>query len=140
MKRPILVTGAHRSGTTWIAKMLALAPGVGYIHEPFSPFTSPGVSGAPFDRFFAVVTAENEAAYLPHLERTLRFQYSVRRQLPTVRGPRDAIRSAQDAIAQHEVRLIRQWRLGRNAWIASYRHVDSLGQGWDASQQHSAFP
>ena len=25
---PILVTGAHRSGTTWVGKMLALAPGV----------------------------------------------------------------------------------------------------------------
>ena len=26
--KPILVTGAHRSGTTWVGKMLALAPGV----------------------------------------------------------------------------------------------------------------
>ena len=26
-ERPILVTGAHRSGTTWVGKMLALAPG-----------------------------------------------------------------------------------------------------------------
>ncbi len=61
-QRPILVTGAHRSGTTWIGKMLALAPGVGYVHEPFSPLTAPGISGAPFDRFFAYVTAENAAA------------------------------------------------------------------------------
>ena len=35
--KPILVTGAHRSGTTWVGKMLALAPGVAYLHEPFSP-------------------------------------------------------------------------------------------------------
>ena len=33
---PIFVTGTHRSGTTWIAKMLA-APGLWYIHEPFNP-------------------------------------------------------------------------------------------------------
>ena len=32
----ILVTGTHRSGTTWVAKMLA-APGLWYIHEPFNP-------------------------------------------------------------------------------------------------------
>jgi hypothetical protein len=31
---PILVTGAHGSGTTWVGKLLALAPGTGYAHEP----------------------------------------------------------------------------------------------------------
>lgn len=32
----IFVTGAHRSGTTWLAKMLA-ASGIWYVHEPFGP-------------------------------------------------------------------------------------------------------
>ena len=53
--KPILVTGAHRSGTTWVGKMLALAPGVGYVHEPFNPRFSAG----RFDRYFTVVTREN---------------------------------------------------------------------------------
>lgn len=30
------MTGTHRSGTTWLAKMLA-ASGIWYVHEPFSP-------------------------------------------------------------------------------------------------------
>lgn len=34
--RPIFVSGTHRSGTTWVAKMLS-APGLWYIHEPFNP-------------------------------------------------------------------------------------------------------
>ena len=79
--------------------MLALAPGIGYIHEPFSPVTSAGISGAPFDHFYTRVTPENEALYLPHLERTLRFEYGYRRQLRTLRSPSEAVRSAQDAIA-----------------------------------------
>lgn len=33
---PIFVTGTHRSGTTWFAKMLAV-PGLWYVHEPFNP-------------------------------------------------------------------------------------------------------
>jgi hypothetical protein len=99
MSRPILVTGAHRTGTTWIGKMLALAPGVGYIHEPFSPLTPVGISSAPFDQFYTRVTAENEALYLPGLERTLRFEYGFRSQLRTLRSPADAVRSIQDAIA-----------------------------------------
>ncbi|MFQ5746588.1 MAG: sulfotransferase [Gemmatimonadota bacterium] len=32
---PILVTGSHRSGTTWAASMLALAPGTVLVDEPF---------------------------------------------------------------------------------------------------------
>lgn len=33
---PIFVTGTHRSGTTWYAKMLATR-GLWYVHEPFNP-------------------------------------------------------------------------------------------------------
>ena len=99
MKPPILVTGAHRSGTTWIGKMLALAPGIGYIHEPFSPVTAPGISSAPFTDYYTRVDSTNEALYLPGLERTLRFDYGYRAQLPAVRSPAGAARSAQDALA-----------------------------------------
>jgi hypothetical protein len=35
--RPILVTGTHRSGTTWVGEMLAISPQVHYVHEPFAP-------------------------------------------------------------------------------------------------------
>jgi len=99
MKPPILVTGAHRSGTTWIGKMLALAPGIGYIHEPFSPVTAPGISSAPFTGYYTRVDSSNEALYLPGLERALRFEYGYGAQLRAVRSPAEAVRSAQDAIA-----------------------------------------
>ena len=97
--RPILVTGAHRSGTTWVGKMLALAPGVAYIHEPFSPATAPGISSAPFDVYFTRITAENEARYLPQLERTLAFRYATRAQLEALRTPADVLRAGRDALA-----------------------------------------
>jgi len=34
---PILVTGMHRSGTTWLGASLALAPGTILLNEPFNP-------------------------------------------------------------------------------------------------------
>ena len=101
MQRPILVTGAHRSGTTWVGAMLALSPRIGLIHEPFSPITPPGVSSAPFDRFFRYVTAENEGPYVEPFERLLRFRYGLRRQLPTIRTPRDV---APDGEGSRELR------------------------------------
>lgn len=34
--RSILITGSHRSGTTWVGKMLATLEVIDYIHEPFN--------------------------------------------------------------------------------------------------------
>jgi Sulfotransferase family len=96
VKQPILVTGAHRSGTTWVGAMLALSPEVGLIHEPFSPDTSAGVSGGPFERAFQYVCAENEDEYVERVERTLRFSYDFRRQLPTIRSLRVLRRTGID--------------------------------------------
>ena len=36
MKKPILVTGIHKSGTTWVGKILAESKEVGYVYEPFN--------------------------------------------------------------------------------------------------------
>jgi hypothetical protein len=101
--KPILVTGAHRSGTTWVGKMLALAPGVAYIHEPFNPRTAAGLSPARFDRYFTVVTSENEARYRPGLEQTIRFRYGLGAQLGSLRGVADVARTGRDLV-----------RVGRN--------------------------
>lgn len=35
---PILVTGTHRSGTTWVGRMLCLDAQMHYVHEPFNVF------------------------------------------------------------------------------------------------------
>jgi Sulfotransferase family len=103
--KPILVTGAHRSGTTWVGKMLALAPGVTYIHEPFNPRTAAGLSPARFDRYFTVVTSENEARYRPGLEQTLRFRYGLGAQLRSLRGGRDFARIPRDLARVERARM-----------------------------------
>ena len=102
---PILVTGAHRSGTTWVGRMLALAPGVAYVHEPFNPRTPRGRSPACFERYFTVVSAENEGRYAEGLERTLRFRYGWREQLRALHRPRDVLRSVRDLAVVSRARL-----------------------------------
>lgn len=93
---PILVTGSHRSGTTWVGRMLALAPGVAYLHEPFSPRTPKGLSPAGFDRYYTVVTSRNEDRYRAGLERTLALRYDLGAQLRWARGWRDVARIPRD--------------------------------------------
>lgn len=36
MRQPVLVTGIHRSGSTWIGKTISASKDVKYIHEPFN--------------------------------------------------------------------------------------------------------
>lgn len=42
MKPPILITGATRSGTTWVTKMLCAGKSAVYIAEPSNPVRKPG--------------------------------------------------------------------------------------------------
>jgi len=97
--RPILVTGAHRSGTTWTGRMLAVAPETGYIHEPFNVDHRHGVCRAPIDLWFTHVHAGNEERYAPGLARTLAFDYDLWGGLARVRSSSDlktVIRTARE--------------------------------------------
>ena len=73
MKRPIVVTGSHRSGTTWVGRMLCLSGEAGYIHEPFNPVRTPSWFADPVPYWYAYVTSDNEHLYAPQLERVMRF-------------------------------------------------------------------
>jgi hypothetical protein len=103
-QRPILVTGAHRSGTTWVGAMLALSPRVGLIHEPFNPLTEPGVCPIPFDRFFRYVCEENEDPYVAGFERMLGFHYAAGAELRALRSPAQAARAGRDYLSFRRAR------------------------------------
>ena len=86
--KPILVTGSHRSGTTWVGKMIAASPSVGYIHEPFNPLHRPGICTAKFPYWFMYVTDENETPFYEPLKNTLAFRFNLSAELPTLHSPR----------------------------------------------------
>src|SRR4029453_10926731 len=64
-RRPLLVTGAHRSGTTWVGRMIDLSPEGGYINEPFNPHHQPGICGCRFPLWFQYVNRDNEHHFRP---------------------------------------------------------------------------
>ncbi len=69
-QRPILVTGAHRSGTTWLGKMLSQPWSVRYISEPFNPKTGLRI----FQRWFQYLTEETGRPYRREISRLLKFR------------------------------------------------------------------
>jgi len=101
MKRkapPILVTGSHRSGTTWVGRTLAEAPGVAYIHEPLNLQRRPGVCRAPVNYWYTYISEENSQRFYHPIKATLEFRYSLRAELLALKTPSDAGRMVRDVI------------------------------------------
>ncbi|MFL5768247.1 MAG: sulfotransferase [Actinomycetota bacterium] len=87
--RPILVTGSHRSGSTWVGKTLANAPEVGYIREPFGVHHRRGVLDVSFPHWFPYICEENERPYVRPMRDMLAYRYRTGAGLASARSPRD---------------------------------------------------
>ncbi len=94
--KPILVTGAHRSGTTWVGRMLAAGPDVAYISEPLNVLHRPGVFGAPIRHWYTYVSTENEAEFLPAFRQLVNFDYHLWDEIRSLRSVRDVLRMLRD--------------------------------------------
>lgn len=91
-KRPILVTGSHRSGSTWVGQMIARSPEVTYIHEPFNIDPRSGICGGRFDNWFTYVCERNASLYYEYLRNCFSFRYPLVRKIRTIRSPKNAVR------------------------------------------------
>jgi hypothetical protein len=95
-KKPILVTGASRSGSTWVGRMLAASPSVGYIHEPFNVEHRPGICSAKFDYSRMYVSSENEHLYYNHLRDTLNFKFKLKEGIKALKSSKDVLLLLRD--------------------------------------------
>jgi Sulfotransferase family len=88
--RPILITGSHRSGSTWVGRMVASHPRVGYVHEPFNPEHHPA---CPVRHRWHHVTAEDQGRFFAYLRRHLAFRHAWWKEGGALRSPRGATRA-----------------------------------------------
>lgn len=93
-RTPILVSGSHRSGSTWLGKMIALTDEIGYIHEPFH--RKFGISGKLFSKWFIYICEENEDEFKKALDTYLQFKYPFFNKLKDADSLRDYGRSIRD--------------------------------------------
>jgi hypothetical protein len=107
-RHPILVTGAHRTGTTWVGKMLAASGEAAYISEPLNVLHRPGVLRIPVKRWYTYICNQNEASFLPALRDTLNFQYHLWTGLKSLRSPGDGLIIGRDLGIFLKGRLFRQ--------------------------------
>jgi hypothetical protein len=87
--RPILVTGSHRSGSTWLGQMIAASDAVGYIHEPFNIDRGPGMCRTRFPYWFSYIRPGTDGALADDFRRLLEFRYNYLAEARSVRSRRD---------------------------------------------------
>ncbi len=93
---PILVTGAHRSGTTWVGRMLASNPQTAYISEPLNVMHRRGIYRAQVEHWYTYITEENENKYLQPFQELLKFRYHLFAELASLRSRKDFLRMGRD--------------------------------------------
>jgi hypothetical protein len=93
---PILVTGAHRTGTTWVGKMLAVDPRLAYISEPLNVLHRPGVLRAKVPHWYLYICKENESDYLSSFLELLSHRYHLMSEIKSLRSGKDILRMGRD--------------------------------------------
>ena len=93
---PILVTGAHRSGTTWAGKMLAATADTAYISEPLNVLHRPGVFKAKVNHWYQYICEENEGEYLTAFQHLLEYDYFLWDEIRSIRSRKDFLRMGRD--------------------------------------------
>ena len=93
---PILVTGTHRSGTTWVGKMLAADSATAYISEPLNVLHRPGVFHTKVYHWYQYICADNEHEFLPAFHELLDFDYKLWDEIRSLRSWHDILRMGRD--------------------------------------------
>ncbi len=127
-KKPIIVTGAHRSGTTWVGQMIALDKNVRYIHEPFN-IDEPRKH--PLKYWFEYVSeddpADRQKEIYNFINEILDFNLKgVSKDFSMIRGPRDIQRFLKDSFERtHKRPLIKDpIAIMSTDWLATKFNAD----------------
>jgi hypothetical protein len=94
--QPILVTGAHRSGTTWVGRMLSADGHTAYVSEPLNVLHRRGVYRAEVERWYQYITNENEEKYLPAFRELFDLRYHLFSELGSLHSQKDILRMGRD--------------------------------------------
>ena len=90
--RPVLVTGSHRSGSTWVGRMLAAADELHYVQEPFNIVAHQRWLRPTPPKQFLYISSDNEQQWLDPVRRVFELRYPLGSNLVDRRGPRSSVR------------------------------------------------
>ncbi len=109
LRQPLLVTGAHRSGTTWVGTMLAASGRYAYVSEPLNVWHRQGVLHAPVAHWYTYICEDNQDQFLVAYQDTIQLRYRGWAEVSTLSSAKDIGRMLRDS-----GRFL-QGRIGRRA-------------------------
>jgi Sulfotransferase domain len=88
--QPILVTGSHRSGTTWVGRMLEASGHLAYLSEPLNPYSPGPLLSLRPSLQYTYICEENEAGFLSPFRHLVAVDYPLGNEVLAIRSARDA--------------------------------------------------
>ncbi len=104
--KPILVTGAHRSGSTWAGNMISSPPDIAYVNEPFNILYKPGSCRPHFTHWYTYVCDENESLHFKYIEDCLSYKPRMFNKVLKHGSLRDLPRISKFQIECYKARLL----------------------------------
>jgi len=96
IRKPLLVTGGHRSGTSWVGKMIASSGEFTYINEPLNKITGKGVFDLDAPFWYMYICEDNQSEFLEPFKDTISLNYQLLSEISTIRSVRDLARTARN--------------------------------------------
>lgn len=93
--RPIVVTGIHRSGSTWVGNVIAKSSAVKYIHEPFNGMCPMGICAIKLPHTYMHLSQKNGLDFYPALNNMFQLKYDLAAGLKAADGFADYLRLAK---------------------------------------------
>ena len=95
---PVLITGSHRSGSTWAGNMIGFSPSLSYLHEPFFNINryNPGIFNFKFDFWYFYLCEANGDKYKEYINDTLSYKYNTYQGLSNIKSINSFNRFVQD--------------------------------------------
>lgn len=132
--KPILLTGSHRSGTTWVGKILSKSKAVGQIMEPFNVTDyRVGLIKKPFNRWFQYINNNNGLEYQEAIEEMLMFEYRLIQGVKNAGTLRNAGKAIRDKYLFTKFRIKKSRPLVKQPtaifiapWFADTFHSDNI--------------
>jgi len=108
---PILVTGAHRSGTTWIGRVLSSAPNVVYLREAFNLNHPSDLCLVRFPHWFQYIHEGNEHEYYEPIRNMLELKYPFSANWKKASSPISRLKIVKNCVKHLGVRYLKSSRV-----------------------------